>query len=86
MGNTSVHIPQSLLEELDRSAAERGISRNRLIVEACQQVVRARHQWPEGFFSNARFATDELAELQGGADEFAAAIRRARRSRRRKPL
>ena len=32
MGSTSVQIPPSLLQEFDRSAAERGVSRNRLIV------------------------------------------------------
>jgi hypothetical protein len=86
MGSTSVHIPSSLLEELDRSAAERGVSRNRLIVEACRQMVRARHHWPEGFFANARFRAADLAELQDSADEFSAAIARARRNRRSQPL
>jgi hypothetical protein len=86
MGSTSVHIPQSLLEELDRSANERGVSRNRLIVEACRQVVSARHRWPAGFFSNSRFSVEELAELQCSANQFSTAIVRARRSRRRPPL
>lgn len=86
MGSTSVHIPRELLDELDRSAAERGMSRNRLIVEACRQAVRARHRWPEGFFSNARFSAEELSELQGGAEAFAAATARSRRNRRPRPL
>jgi hypothetical protein len=86
MGSTSVHFPNALVEELDRSAAERGVSRNRLIVEACRLAVRARHRWPEGFFSNARFSAEELAELQGGADEFVAEIARKRRNRRGQPL
>lgn len=86
MGSTSVHFPQSLIEELDRSAAERGVSRNRLIVEACRQVVSARHRWPAGFFSNARFNAEELDELLRGAEEFSTAIVRARRNRRRQSL
>jgi metal-responsive CopG/Arc/MetJ family transcriptional regulator len=86
MGSTSVHIPQALLEELDRSAAERGVSRNRLIVEACRQAVRGRHRWPEGFFSDERFTAAELAELRRGEQEFAHVIAAARRNRRGKPL
>lgn len=86
MGNTSVYMPRSLLKELDTSAAGRGMSRNRLIVEACRQVVRARRQWSAGFFSNSRFTSEELAELQGAAAGFSAAIAKRRRNRRGKPL
>ena len=38
MPNTSGHLPQALLASLDRIAAERGTSRNRLIVESCQRA------------------------------------------------
>jgi hypothetical protein len=86
MGSTSVHFPDALLAELDRIAAERGVSRNRLIVESCRHAAGARKHWPDGFFSNTRLSSDELAELQGGAAEFAATISRSRRSRRRSPL
>ena len=48
MANTSIHLPESLLEELDRLAAERSMSRNRLIVEACERVVEERSCWPGG--------------------------------------
>jgi hypothetical protein len=86
MGSTSVHFPEALLAELDHVAAERGVSRNRLIVESCRHAVRARKHWPEGFFSDARFGADELAELRGGAEEFAKTIAKSRRSRRTAPL
>ena len=86
MGSTSVHFPDALLEELDRMASERGVSRNRLIVESCRHAVGARKYWPDGFFSNARFSSGELAEMQGGAAEFAETIARSRRNRRRPPL
>jgi predicted transcriptional regulator len=86
MGSTSVHFPDALLAELDHVAAERGVSRNRLIVDSCRSAVRARKHWPDGFFSNARFSSGELAELQGGAAEFAETIARSRRNRRKPPL
>jgi hypothetical protein len=78
---TSVHFPQGLLEELDRIAAERGVSRNRLIVESCRELVAARRRWPDGFFSNAHLTDDEPAELQGGVDEFVDPVAAARHSR-----
>jgi hypothetical protein len=86
VASTSVHIPKALVEELDRVAAERGISRNRLIVEACRRVVSERRDWPEGFFSNAHLLPDDLAELERHADAFSDAILAARRSRTSDPL
>ena len=38
MPNTSVHLPEALLASLDRIAADRGTSRNRLIEESCQRA------------------------------------------------
>lgn len=84
--STSVHFPEGLLAELDRLAEERGVSRNRVIVDSCRQVLRARRQWPDGFFSNAHRTQDELRELEEGADAFARAIAAARRSRRQPPF
>ncbi len=86
MGSTSVHFPDELLAELDHAAAERGVSRNRLIVESCRNAVRARKLWPDRFFSNARFSADDLAELQDGAEGFAKTIAMSRRSRRTPPV
>lgn len=86
MPNTSVHFPEGLLDELDRLAAERGVSRNRVIVDSCRQLLLSRRQWPDGFFSNAHRTPDELSELQEGADEFARALAASRRSRRRPPF
>ncbi len=52
MANTSVHFPEGMLDELDRLAEDRGVSRNRVIVDSCRLVLRSRRQWPDGFFSN----------------------------------
>ena len=86
VANTSVHFPEGMLDELDRLAEERGVSRNRVIVESCRQALRSRRQWPEGFFSNAARSDDELRELKAGANEFARSLVAARHSRRTPPF
>jgi predicted transcriptional regulator len=84
--NTSVHFPEGLLDQLDRLAEERGVSRNRVIVESCRQALRSRRQWPEGFFSDAHRTAEDLSELREGAEEFSRALAAARRSRRTPPF
>ena len=86
MANTSVHFPEGVLDELDRLAEDRGVSRNRVIVDACREALRARRQWPAGFFSNAHRTAAELRELQGGAEEFARTLAAGRRGRREPPF
>lgn len=86
MPNTSVHFPESLLVSLERIAAERGISRNRVIVESCWRTAEERRSWPRGFFSNSHLTADEIAVLQEAGEEFDGAIRAARRSRTRPPF
>lgn len=86
MASTSVHFPEALAEELDRVARERGISRNRLIVEACRRVVRERDQWPPGYFSNHHLSAEDLALLEQSACDFVDPIMSARRSRPAPPL
>ena len=39
---TTVHIPNPLLQSVDRRARARGISRNRLVVRALEQAVSVR--------------------------------------------
>jgi len=78
----SVHFPEGMLGEPDRLAEERGVSRNRLIVESCRQALRTRRQWPDGFFSNTHRTAGELRELGKGAEEFARTRAAGRRSRR----
>lgn len=86
VANTSVHFPEGLLDELDRLAEDRGVSRNRVIVDSCREALRARRQWPPGFFSNVHRTAAELRELQDGAEEFARALEAGRRSRRTPPF
>jgi hypothetical protein len=84
--NTSVHFPSQLLEKLNRIAAERGVSRNALIVESCRRLVEARSAWPEGLFDADRLTREELAELRSGEQAFVDQIRKARKSRKSLPF
>lgn len=47
---TSVHLPKSLLEALDRRAKYLRISRNRLIVQALERELQGTDEWSPGFF------------------------------------
>jgi hypothetical protein len=85
VANTSVHFPEGMLDELDRLAEERGVSRNRVIVDSCRQTLRTQRQWPPGFFSNEHRTAVELRDLREGAEEFARALTTGRR-RRAPPL
>lgn len=54
MASTSVHPHRELVQSLDALAARRRNSRNRLIAEACERLIRQdAGEWPEGFFTNA---------------------------------
>jgi hypothetical protein len=86
VASTSVHFPQALAEELDRIARDRGVSRNRLIVEACRRVIRERDQWPPGYFSNEHLSPEDLDLLERSARDFVDPIISARRSRTAPPL
>lgn len=86
MANTSVHFPEGMLDELDRLARERGVTRNRVIVDSCRRALRARSEWPKGFFSDDHRTADELRTLRSGADEFARMVAAGRRSRRTPPF
>lgn len=86
MPNTSVHFPEPLLASLDRIAGERGVSRNRVIVESCRRTAEERSRWPDGFFSNSHLSADELKVLEEDCADFERTIRAARRSRTNPPL
>ena len=51
MPSTTVHIPDSLLSKIDQTVKEKGISRNRFIVQACEKALQNdTGRWPEDFF------------------------------------
>jgi predicted transcriptional regulator len=71
-----------LIDELDALARKRGTSRNRLIVEACEQLLEQDlGEWTADFFSNDHLSGEELEELREDAAEMVEAILAARRSR-----
>lgn len=86
MASTSVHLPAAIVEQLDRIAAERGTSRNRVILQACEELL-AEHRgaWPTGFFEST-LRPEELEELRSGGREMEGAIFAARRDRDVPPL
>lgn len=49
MANSRVHFPDDLLRKLDHEAKRQGLSRNRLIVAACEKAISA-PVWPDRFF------------------------------------
>ena len=80
MATTSVHIPGDLLEALDQVARVRGVSRNRLIVEACRKELSSRREWPQEFFDDRHLSADDVDELRGAGD-FLDGVLTARRNR-----
>ena len=81
MASTSVHLPPSLVEKLDRLAAERGTSRNRIILQACEDLLKEqRGDWPGGFFE-AIHSPEDQAMLREAGVEMESAIYAARRDR-----
>ena len=86
MASTSVHLPAVIVERLDRLAAARGTSRNRVILQACEELLAEHHgDWPPGFFESA-LRPAEIAELRSGGGDMEAAILAARHDREVPPL
>ena len=75
---TSVHIPPTLLEAVDRRARALRISRNRLIVKALERELAEGEEWSAGFFERSRAVDPEEASA---VDDMLAAVRARRRSK-----
>jgi len=81
MPSTTVHIPDPLLSKMDQIVKEKGISRNRFIVQACEQaVINDAGEWPDNFFE-PDLSADGLRLLREGVAEMEEAIIRMRKSR-----
>jgi hypothetical protein len=76
---TTVHIPPALLRSVDRRAKALGLSRNRLIVRALEQIVQDRSAWAPEFLQKLREVDRETAEA---VDEMVESVRRGRQSKR----
>ena len=76
---TTVHIPGPLLTSVDRRAKALGISRNRLIICALEQAVRAPSGWPPEFLERLRRVDPGTG---AAVDELIDTIKQARRSKK----
>lgn len=82
MPSTTVHIPDRLLSRIDEIVKEKGISRNRFVIEACEQAFDIdAGQWPEGFFEDEPSKKD-LKLLKEGVKEMEQLIMQRRRNRK----
>ena len=81
MPSTTVHIPDKLLSKMDQIVKEKGISRNRFIIQACEQALNNdAGQWPEDFFEPG-LSDEKLRLLREGVAEMEEAIMNMRRNR-----
>ena len=81
MPSTTIHIPDHLLSKLDQIVKEKGISRNRFIVQACERALdESTGKWPDDFFDSDLCAED-LKLLREGASEMEEAIVKLRKNR-----
>jgi hypothetical protein len=70
-----------VLRRIDAVARRRGISRNRFVIQACEQAVAGDSgQWPEGFFE-PKLSADDQALLNQASIELDQAISRNRTNR-----
>jgi len=74
---TSVHLPDDLLQEIDRRASDLGINRDRFIAEAVTYVLWAETEWSEAF-TKAVLAAQRDRESQQAVSEMMEAIRSGR--------
>ena len=82
MPSTTVHLPDPLLSKIDRAVKEKGISRNRFIIQACEEALNNRAgKWPEDFF-HVEPNTENLRLLREGVSEMEEAILKMRRNRK----
>ena len=87
MPMTTVHLPLKLLRALDALAARTNASRNRLVIEACERLVRSnRGVWPPGFLEGAHLSSMDRRDLAAVGKALERSITRARRSRRGDPF
>ena len=81
MPSTTVHIPDKLLSKMDQIVKKKGVSRNRFIVQACEQALdNDAGQWPEDFFE-PDLSKEQLELLREGVAEMEEAIINIRRNR-----
>ena len=80
---TTVHIPEALLQAVDRRARALKVSRNRLIVRALEREMTSPSGWSPEFL-------DRLRQVDAGTvdavDDLLADVKAARRSKKPREL
>jgi len=77
---TSVHFPRELLERVDAQAKARGVSRNRLIIDALEQALSKEDRWSPEFL--AEMDCPPSAKVQEAAQEMLKEIYNSRSSKK----
>jgi len=81
MPTTTIHFPEGVLRRVDAVAHRRGISRNRFVIQACEQAVAGDSgQWPEQFFELELSPSDQML-LNQATVELEEAVARSRSNR-----
>ncbi len=81
MPSTTVHLPDKLLNKIDQLVNEIGISRNKFIIQACEEALQNHAgRWPEDFFEPDLSASN-LRLLKEGVAEMEESIMRMRKNR-----
>ncbi len=81
MPSTTVHIPDALLAKIDQIVNEQSISRNRFIIQACEEALKnIAGKWPQDFF-DLELGPANLRLLKEGVAEMETAILRMRKNR-----
>jgi hypothetical protein len=81
MATITIYVPEEFLADIDRAAGAAGISRNRLVIQACRNAME-RHggDWPAEFFRDDLPASDKKL-INEGTRDLGREIRAARRGR-----
>ena len=81
MPSTTIHVNDELLLKIDKIAKEKGISRNRFIIQACQMALDNNDgKWPENFFKK-ELDENDLKLLRDSVSEMEETIIGFRRNR-----
>ena len=82
MPSTTVHIPDALLIKIDKLVKQKGITRNKFVIHACEKALESSAgQWPKDFFEN-NMDKKSLNLLRESVAEMEAAILSRRKSRK----
>jgi len=73
MPSTTIHINDGLLVKIDQLVKEKGISRNRFIIQACEMALNDHAgKWPDNFFktelnrNDLKLLREAVSEMEEG--------------------